>query len=306
MAFPRICAVIPAHNSQATLGRALESVRAQTMPVSQLVVVDDASTDSTAEVAKSYQGLNVEVVRMDRNVGAAAARNRGVMAASTELVAFLDADDEWLPTKLEKQAQVIAANDKVSFVSCGSDLITPEGVNTGDIYRGQLVVTGSLAWKALLSDNYITTPSVLVWRAQMQKAGCFNPNLKIGEDQDMWIRLAASGELGYVNESLVHVHERRTSLSAGSFSDQLAYTLPMIEGHIARFSAQLSSQEINGILGRRLLRLGQLAFHRNAPKAGRALIWRSISLGHKPWEGILFLATTNPLVLCLKQALLRR
>lgn len=306
MAFPRICAVIPAHNSQATLGRALESVRAQTMPVSQLVVVDDASTDSTAEIARGYQGLNVEVVRMDKNVGAAAARNRGVMAANTELVAFLDADDEWLPTKLAKQAQVIAANDKVSFVSCGSDLITPEGVNTGDIYRGQVVVTGGLAWKALLSDNYITTPSVLVWRAQMQKAGCFNPNLKIAEDQDMWIRLAASGELGYVHESLVHVHERRKSLSAGSFSDQLAYTLPMIEGHIARFSEQLSSQEINSILGRRLLRLGQLAFHRNAPKAGRALIWRSISLGYKPWDGILFLATTNSLAQCLKQALLRR
>src|SRR6188768_3644668 len=171
MAFPRICAVIPAHNSQATLRRALESVRAQTLPVSQLVVVDDASTDSTSEVAGSYQGLNVEVVRMDKNVGAAAARNRGVMAANTELVAFLDADDEWLPTKLEKQAAVIAANDKVSFVSCGSDLISPDGVNTGDIYRGQAVITGSLAWKALLSDNYITTPSVLVWREQMQKAG---------------------------------------------------------------------------------------------------------------------------------------
>ena len=115
MVFPRICAVIPAHNSQATLGRALESVRAQTMPVSQLVVVDDASTDSTSEVARSYQGLNVEVVRMDKNVGAAAARNRGVTAANTELVAFLDADDEWLPTKLEKQAQVIAARQLPPF-----------------------------------------------------------------------------------------------------------------------------------------------------------------------------------------------
>jgi len=306
MAFPSICAIIPAHNSQATLGRALASVRAQTLPVSQLVVVDDASVDATSEVAKNFGGMNVEVVRLDRNMGAAAARNRGIAAATTELVAFLDADDEWLPTKLEKQAMVITASEKVSFVSCGSDLISPDGVNTGDIYRGQTVVTGDLAWKALLSDNYITTPSVLVWRARMQQAGCFKQNLKIGEDQDMWIRLAEGGELGYVHESLVHVHQRRTSLSAGSFSDQLGYTLPMIEGHIARFSAKLSCQEINSILGRRLLRLGQLAFHRDAPKAGRSLIWRSISLGYKPWEGALFLATTNPLALCVKQALLRR
>jgi len=133
MAFPSICAIIPAHNSQATLGRALASVRAQTLPVSRLVVVDDASTDATSEIAKNFKGMNVEVVRLDRNVGAAAARNRGIAAATTELVAFLDADDEWLPTKLEKQAMVITANDKVSFVSCGSDLISPDGLNTGDI-----------------------------------------------------------------------------------------------------------------------------------------------------------------------------
>ena len=305
-AFPRICAVIPAHNSQATLARALDSVRAQTLPVSQTIVVDDASSDATGEVARNYPGLNVEVVRLDKNVGAAAARNRGVTAAHTELVAFLDADDEWLPTKLEKQAAVITGNNKVSYVSCGSDLISPDGVNTGDIYRGQRVVAGELAWKALLRDNYITTPSVLVWRDALLKAGGFDKGLKIAEDQDMWIRLAESGELGYVPESLVHVHERRSSLSGGSFNDQLAYTLPMIEGHITRLASKLSQREINNIRGRRFLRLGQLACHRGASKVGRSLIWRSILLGHKPWEGLLFLATTTPLALWLKQVLLRR
>jgi glycosyltransferase involved in cell wall biosynthesis len=304
--FPGICAVIPAHNSQATLARALDSVRVQTQPVSQIVVVDDASTDATGEVARNYPGLNVEVVRLDKNVGAAAARNRGVTAARTELVAFLDADDEWLPTKLEKQVAVITSNNKVTYVSCGSDLISPQGVNTGDIYRGQRVVAGNLAWKALLWDNYVTTPSVLVWRDALLKAGGFDQGLKIAEDQDMWIRLAENGELGYVRESLVHVHERQSSLSAGSFSDQLAYTLPMIEGHITRLASKLSQREINNIRGRRLLRLGQLACHRGASKVGRSLILRSILLGHKPWEGLLFLATTNPLALWLKQVLLRR
>src|SRR4029078_11536597 len=81
MAFPRICAVIPAHNSQATLGRALASVRAQTLPVSQLIVVDDASTDATADVARSYQGLNAEVLRLDTHVAAQAESNLGVIAS---------------------------------------------------------------------------------------------------------------------------------------------------------------------------------------------------------------------------------
>src|ERR1700744_4615324 len=271
MTLPTVCVVIPAYNSEATLLRALNSVAAQTYAPSEILVVDDASSDATPSLVKDYRQAVVTLVSMQTNVGASGARNQGVKLASSDLVAFLDADDEWLPTKLEKQIKLILANQNSTFCSCGSSLISPDGSNLGDIYRGQAVTTGPEAWKALLRDNYVTTPSVLVWRRHLLALGGFNESLKIAEDQDMWIRLAARGGLSYVPEMLVHVHDRRSSLSGGSFDEQMAYTLPMIERHLEQFSDRLSGGDRRSILGRRLLRLGQLAFSRGAGDIGRRL-----------------------------------
>ena len=303
MTLPTICVVIPAYNSEATLLRALDSVAAQSLAPSEILVVNDASSDATPSLAKDYGRAAVNVINMRTNVGASGARNQGVRMASADLVAFLDADDEWLPTKLEKQVRLILANQNSTFCSCGSSLISPDGLNLGDIYRGQMVTTGPDAWKALLKDNYVTTPSVLVWRRHLLALGGFDESLKIAEDQDMWIRLAARGGLSYVPEMLVHVHERRSSLSAGSFDEQMTYTLPMLERHLKDFADRLTSEDRRAILGRRLLRLGQLAFSRGAEDIGRQLIWRSISLSYKPWEGLLFLFKANSVVTWLKKAI---
>ena len=303
---PSICVVIPAYNSAATIRRALDSAAGQTRRPDRILVVDDASADATAVVAQEHPGGNIEVVRLEKNLGAAGARNVGIHHASTDLIAFLDADDEWLPTKLEKQLKLLLSEPTSVFVSCGSDLISPAGINLGDIYRGHKVTAGDNAWKALLRDNYVTTPSVLVWRQNLEDLGGFNQSLKIAEDQDMWIRLAERGGLGYVFESLVHVHERQYSLSAGSFNDQLMYTLPMIEGHITRLSHRLTRREIRAIRGRRTLRLGQLAYSRGASDVGRQLILRSVKMGYGLGESVLFLASSNSYTVWIKKNLLRR
>ncbi|HEY2008367.1 MAG TPA: glycosyltransferase family A protein [Rhizomicrobium sp.] len=306
MTLPTVCVVIPAYNSEATLLRALDSVAAQTLAPSEILVVDDASSDATPSLAKNYHQASVNVISLQTNAGASGARNHGIRLASADLVAFLDADDEWMPTKLEKQVQLIVTNQNSTFCSCGSSLISADGSNLGDIYRGQVVTTGPEAWKALLKDNYVTTPSVLVWRRHLLALGGFNESLKIAEDQDMWIRLAARGALSYVPEMLVRVHDRRSSLSGGSFDEQMTYTLPMVERHLERFADRLTREDRQSILGRRLLRLGQLAFSRGAPDVGRRLIWRSISMGYKPWEGLLFLLKANSVVIWLKNAIRER
>jgi glycosyltransferase involved in cell wall biosynthesis len=306
MPLPTVCVVIPAYNSEGTLLRALDSVAAQTFPPSEILVVDDASSDATPFLAGGYRRAAVNVISMRTNVGASGARNQGVRVASANLIAFLDADDEWLPTKLEKQVQLILASQNSTFCSCGSSLISPDGLNRGDIYRGQAVTTGPEAWKALLKDNYVTTPSVLVWRRHLLALGGFDETLKIAEDQDMWIRLAERGGLSYVPETLVHVHERKSSLSGGSFDDQMTYTLPMIEHHLERFSDKLTREDRRSILGRRVQRLGQLAFSRGARDVGEQLIWRSIDLGYKPWEGLIFLLKANSVAIWLKKAIRER
>lgn len=104
----------------------------------------------------------------------------------------------------------------------------------------------------------------------------------------------------------MHVHERKSSLSGGSFDDQMTYTLPMIERHVERLSDKLPRADRRSVLGRRVLRLGQLAFSRGVRDIGWQLIWRSISLGYKPWEGLLFLLKANSVAIWLKKAIRER
>src|ERR1700753_1390405 len=124
MTLPTVCVVIPAYNSEATLLRALDSAAVQTYTPNEILVVNDASSDSTPSLVKNYTRAVVTLISMKTNVGASGARNQGVRLASSDLIAFLDADDEWLPTKLEKQVQLILANQNSTFCSCGSSLIS--------------------------------------------------------------------------------------------------------------------------------------------------------------------------------------
>jgi len=100
-----ISVVIPAYNAAGTIGRALDSVIAQTHPAREILVVDDGSTDRTAQVVSEYGG-RVEYLYQD-NAGPGAARNAGIRAAHGEWIAFLDADDEWLPHRLALQAELL-------------------------------------------------------------------------------------------------------------------------------------------------------------------------------------------------------
>src|SRR5216684_1094167 len=101
---PRVSAIIPAYNGEAFVADAIESVLAQTFPVSEIVVVDDGSTDQTAEVVERYASKGVRCIRQ-KNQGPTAARNRGIVQTTGELLAFLDCDDIWLPEKTALQVE---------------------------------------------------------------------------------------------------------------------------------------------------------------------------------------------------------
>ena len=114
---PSISVVIPCHNAAPFLRATIESILQQTRPATEVIVVDDGSTDDSAWIAASF-GPPVRVIRQE-NRGESAARNRGIEAATGDWVAFLDADDLWLPTKLERQAEVIrSAPADVVCVTC--------------------------------------------------------------------------------------------------------------------------------------------------------------------------------------------
>jgi glycosyltransferase involved in cell wall biosynthesis len=164
-------------------------------------VVDDGSTDATADVLAGF-GDRVEVVRQ-RNAGVAAARNAGVARTSGDLVAFLDADDEWLPAKLERQVARIQGDPGLGLVHCGVQEIDgddrPLGVRTDGI-------EGHVAERLLRFDGAAILgggSGALVPRAVFDDVGGFDPLLSTSADWDLYYRIARAHPVGFVDEVLV-------------------------------------------------------------------------------------------------------
>ena len=118
MTSPYVTVLIPAYNAAATIQRAVDSVLAQTYHDFEIVIVDDGSRDATAEIIAAYDSPAIRLLRLARNQGESGAMNEGIAVAKGELIAFLDADDEWLPTKLAKQVQALQANPNAVMVTC--------------------------------------------------------------------------------------------------------------------------------------------------------------------------------------------
>jgi glycosyltransferase involved in cell wall biosynthesis len=292
--------VIPAHNAAKTIVRAVQSVLVQDYRPIEVVVVDDCSEDETGEIVEGYADRGVRLIKLDRCHGASGARNAGIAASRGEFVAFQDADDEWLPSKLTKQMAVLQSDERIIFVSCAANVISPEGVDLGDLYQGRLPATGGQVWRTLLLYNFIATPSVVVRRTALATAGGFSTALRVAEDQDMWLRLASLGHFGYVPDILLRVHMSPGGLS-GNFDDQMRYTLPMIRRHIEAKREELTQREINAILGERLSRLGRVALWQSRYVDGAMLLGQALLRGHHPLDILLALVNWAPPVRWLKR-----
>lgn len=201
-----ISAVIPTYNRASLLGRAIDSVLAQTRPVQEIIVVDDGGTDDTAEVVARY-GKAVKYVRRV-NGGLAAARNTGVQNSRCDWVAFLDDDDEWLPHRIESQVAVLTKNP--SAILCYGGLLNrrPEGKETylPAVPPHRLLRTFRL-------KNPFTPISVLVRRDTFQKVGGFNEALRCVEDWEFHARILQGNTLVSVDAPIVRVYESGGTMS---------------------------------------------------------------------------------------------
>lgn len=288
-----VSSIIPAYNARRFIARALESALCQDVSRSEVVVVDDGSTDGTRELVASYAPRGVRLICRDVRGGAAAARNTGLNAAAGEFIAFLDADDEWLPGKISKQLAIIANRPGMSFVSCRANLIDEHGVDTGDIYRGASPAIGAEGWRTLLAHPCVATPSVLARRSSILAAGAFNKWLPVAEDQDLWIRLALMGEVGYIPETLVRVHSTPNSLSKAKVREQADYVLPMVISYVERNRDRLTPEEIRRILGERFSKIGQVAYVSGDLGYGLRTLARAIVRGYRPLSNMYFVARAS-------------
>jgi len=220
---PLVSVVIPTYRRVSLVPRAIRSVQNQTYKNIEIIVVDDASPDNTEEIVRSIPDPRIRYIRHDRNKGlAAAGRNTGIQAAHGKYIAFLDDDDEWLQTMVEKQLKVIEAHDAV----LGAAL-----VNGTHIKRH----SGSLVTLDDLRRGSDFDPSSLMAKASVLRGLLFDEQLREGEDWDAFIRIAEKYSIGYVNEPLLIYndggHERITNEAKNLTVAELERRMPVIYKH---------------------------------------------------------------------------
>lgn len=207
-----ISAVIPAYNAAKYIARSIDSVLAQTHPVDEIVVVDDGSTDNTAEVIKDY-GEQVRYIHQP-NAGVSAARNTGIQAATSNWIAFLDADDEWLPEKIELQSQLLIRNPDLvwttgNYYECLCDE-NRRAAHTPAHQSGKYLEKQDYFnsyFRAVELCQWGHTDCMLVQRNVFNEVGTFNADLPMSEDQDLWLRIAYRyPKVGFSPQPLVIYH----------------------------------------------------------------------------------------------------
>ncbi len=205
---PEVTVVIPTHNRAHLVGRAITSALAQTLADFEVIVVDDGSTDETAEVVRSLADPRLRLVQLSRKAGDCRARNAGIQGALGELVAFLDDDDEWLPQKLARQVARLRAEPDplatVVYCRCvrHDDATGRSGPVPGPVYEGDVFERLLLGW------GPVTSSAVMVRRPALLRAGGFDAAFLTAGDHDLWLRLAqASNHFVAVDELLVVKHE---------------------------------------------------------------------------------------------------
>jgi glycosyltransferase involved in cell wall biosynthesis len=176
--------IIPAYNAKQYIAKAIESCLSQTYSPHEIIVVDDGSTDGTAEFAESFPSP-VRVIRLSENMGLPTARNRGVQASTGDWLAFLDADDWFLPEKLERQRRCALENEHavLIYTACYT---SRDGVEAHAQFNPPAVLEKMLRYRCAFHVG-----TVVLRRDAFDAMGGFDPSLRVDEDWDMWLRLAA-------------------------------------------------------------------------------------------------------------------
>ena len=208
-----ISVVIPTYNRRRFIGHCLDSILQQTLPVDEIILVDDGSTDGTSDWARSTYP-KIKVIQK-RNSGVSSARNAGIQRAKSTWIAFLDSDDVWLPQKMERQVK--ALRNSPSYRICHTEekwIYDGRERPVAAAYRKK----GGWIFEDCLPVCAISPSTVLLHREVFQKIGLFDESLPACEDYDLWLRITSKYPVLLVDEPLIEKragHDDQLSREAG-------------------------------------------------------------------------------------------
>lgn len=235
-----ISVVVPLYNKEKQIAHTLQSVFNQTFQDFEIVIVDDGSTDGSVAEVEKYSDSRIRLVHQ-QNAGVSAARNRGIEEAKGELIAFLDADDEWTSEYLATQYHLYQKYPDCSVFACNYEFRNSDGVVTSTIIRkisfaGEDGILPNYFEVACCSHPPLWTSAVMVKKQAIQAIGGFPVGIKSGEDLLTWARLAVNEKIAYSKivlsvfcESESDVNESKAQTRSGSESIVLQSLLDLYE-----------------------------------------------------------------------------
>jgi glycosyltransferase involved in cell wall biosynthesis len=259
---PKVSVIIPVYNRAGFLREAIDSVLNQTWGDFEIIVVDDGSTDGTGEVAKSY-GDRIRYFHK-KNEGPSKARNHGASRGRGRYLGFLDSDDIWEPHKLDVQMTFLESHPEVELISCGSYALGTPRKRRSPI-RGHMC--GDL-FLDLYQRSFINTSGVVMTRDSFFQAGPFDEAIRTAEDYDLWLKVARTSTMAYLDAPLVGIRKHPDELSKNKL-ELRQNAIRVIQKHFdpTRVPERIYRRrlaDLNIYLGRGYLRIGDFRASRES------------------------------------------
>ena len=215
----KVSVIIATYNSAAYLKEAIDSVLAQEYKNFEIIIVDDGSTYNTKQLVEDLQSHNSQSIKYiyQQNRGPAPARNNGIKHADGQYIAFLDADDIWLPDKLAKQMPCFTQKPQTGFVYCDNLFVNENNRLIENYIRKIELLEGSILLE-LFNDFFIITSGIVLKRECFDAIGLFDEKLLVGEDYEFFLRLAKNYQAGVIKERLFRRRVHAQSLSRKDYA----------------------------------------------------------------------------------------
>ena len=213
-----VSVIMPAYNAEAFIAEAIRSVIQQTYQNWELLVIDDASSDSTLKIIQKYseKDKRIKIFKNSDNQGTHKARNKGIKAAEGDFIAFLDADDQWKPEKLLKQLKILSS-DNISACFSSYDLIS----ENGQFLEKRVEALPVLTYEKLLKANYVGNLTGIYSVKDLGKIYC--PNIRKRQDWALWLKvIEEGGPMEGIQDSLAIYRVRKNSISTNKL-EMLSY-----------------------------------------------------------------------------------
>ena len=258
-----VTVVVPTYNRAKVLGRAIQSVLAQTHREFELLVVDDGSVDGTKQVVQQVSDPRIIYIKHEKNLGKITAVNLGIRVARGEYISFLDSDDEWLPVMLEKQLAVFQQNDDslgLVYALTGSRRADGSiGLGFDSQLRGNV-------YNEVLKQGYLAPMiTLMVRRDCFQKIGLFDTRLVVCEDDDICFRLAKEYRVDLVPEVLAIIHQDADSRLTSDLCSYAQGWWNLFTKHESEIRRECGDR----VLAAHFLKSGKLFLDAHQPKLAR-------------------------------------